>query len=322
MAQLGPSTALPSTIYGGDGGGANNFALPFAVNEAQQALIQQQVSQLYFAQQQAHGLANMTSDAMTQHQLQNLSMMNLIQRNQALAAQHQLAQNTLAVQQQLAQQATGTATLLNQVQFANAIATTGRSPGGAPPAKRQAVEGLSPQEQAIRWYKALQAAGHIGSHVGPAEQQRILQSLLNKAYEVKSGGTSVQPARSNMRVTIDKRNRAAADKLINAVDTTNKNTADEVMRRCEEITQALQAHMGNQRSGDGQGAVAVTQDELIKACGDTARYLKPYQIVGINFLNLLYAAKVGGGECQLQADRSGKFAGFDFFWLINIYMRT
>lgn len=35
---------------------------------------------------------------------------------------------------------------------------------------------------------------------------------------------------------------------------------------------------------------------MIQACGDGARYLKPYQLVGVNFLNLLYRQKIGGGE--------------------------
>ena len=44
---------------------------------------------------------------------------------------------------------------------------------------------------------------------------------------------------------------------------------------------------------DGKGTYEqVSQAQLMEACGDTARFLKPYQIVGVNFLLLLYRVKV------------------------------
>ena len=38
----------------------------------------------------------------------------------------------------------------------------------------------------------------------------------------------------------------------------------------------------------------VTQELLSRACGDAARYIKPYQLVGINFLMLLEREGVEG----------------------------
>ncbi len=46
----------------------------------------------------------------------------------------------------------------------------------------------------------------------------------------------------------------------------------------------------------------VTHAEAETACGDNARYLKPYQLVGVNFLMLLYRQKIGGA---ILADEMG-----------------
>ena len=46
----------------------------------------------------------------------------------------------------------------------------------------------------------------------------------------------------------------------------------------------------------------VTHAEAVTACGDNARYLKPYQLVGVNFLMLLYRQKIGGA---ILADEMG-----------------
>lgn len=69
------------------------------------------------------------------------------------------------------------------------------------------------------------------------------------------------------------------------------------MRRRPELSD--RAHLPPRRFGateEAEGYQQVTQVQMIQACGDGARYLKPYQLVGVNFLNLLYRQKIGGGE--------------------------
>jgi SWI/SNF-related matrix-associated actin-dependent regulator 1 of chromatin subfamily A len=45
------------------------------------------------------------------------------------------------------------------------------------------------------------------------------------------------------------------------------------------------------------------QADVCAACGiaedDSRRMLKPYQLVGVNFMLLLHRKKVGGGDAQL-----------------------
>ncbi|KFM26005.1 ATP-dependent helicase fft2, partial [Auxenochlorella protothecoides] len=84
---------------------------------------------------------------------------------------------------------------------------------------------------------------------------------------------------------------------------------DEVMRRCEEISTKLYGQLGASKLDPTGGPVRVAetyqqvdQAQLIEACGDTARYLKPYQLVGINFLMLLYRQRIGGA---ILADEMG-----------------
>ena len=114
--------------------------------------------------------------------------------------------------------------------------------------------------------------------------QKALSSLTNGVMHPQHTGSRV------MRVAIDKRNKADAGKILNAEDTTKGDHADEVVRRCEEITKSLRSHLdkkGKKADGDDVEYEQVTQQQIIDACGDNARYLKPYQIVGINFLMLL-----------------------------------
>lgn len=125
-------------------------------------------------------------------------------------------------------------------------------------------------------------------------------------------GMAGQLAYANaMRVSVDKGRQTEFDHAFVAEDTTAKDHADEVMRRCEEVTKMLRKTLGKGTDGDRFGATndageveyhQVEQPEMIKACGDTARYLKPYQLVGINFLLLLYRSKVSGA---ILADEMG-----------------
>ena len=133
------------------------------------------------------------------------------------------------------------------------------------------------------------------------------------AANVPPGGSSL------MRVAVDKGRDADRDHDFVAEDTTAKDHADEVMRRCEEVTKMLRktlgkhtdrdhrfgaTSVGGEGGGEGKEGEVVAEEEeeyhqveqpqMIAACGDTARYLKPYQVVGINFLMLLYRSKVSG----------------------------
>ncbi|PSC69740.1 CHROMATIN REMODELING 19 [Micractinium conductrix] len=128
---------------------------------------------------------------------------------------------------------------------------------------------------------------------------------LGGAYAAAGGA-------AGMRVAVDKGRNAALDHTFVAEDTTAKDHADEVMKRCEEVTQMLRKTLGKHTDGDRFGATnahegekeyeQVEQPQMIEACGDTARYLKPYQLIGVNFLLLLYRSKVSGA---ILADEMG-----------------
>jgi hypothetical protein len=59
--------------------------------------------------------------------------------------------------------------------------------------------------------------------------------------------------------------------------------------------------VSNRVSAMGSGNM-VTHEELVAACGSAARYLKGYQLVGVNFLMLLTRSGVGGA---IMADEMG-----------------
>jgi hypothetical protein len=244
-----------------------------------------------------------------QQQMQALQMMLMVQRHQQLQALQ-------AQQQQMAAAAGG------RPAAPYAPAGSPRRAGDAPPAKRQALSSAPPdpaqaQMLAQMQFRQLHAQGQL-NHMNQQQQVAVFQSLFTRAMAGAAGaggggGAAAASARAQMRVAIDKRSRAAYDAGFQAVDTTDKDHADEVVRRCEEISKALRSHLGkggaaeDGRFGDTDSDVAyaqVTQAQLIDACGDTARYLKPYQIVGVNFLMLLYRTRVGGG-----ARRGGAGAG-------------
>jgi len=259
----------------------------------QQGMLQQM---LLLQQQQQQIQANLASGAqLNPQQAQALQMMMIMARNQQAA---------LLQQQVLAQQAASSAANpFMQYQFATAQAGGVRNVDSAA-AKRQAVDGNSQaQALAARHFRQLYANAHLtgGSHMSTAQQTQLYQTLYARARaQLGLPSVNLPSARTNMRVSIDKRNRGAAEKLFHAEDTTGRDHADEVVRRCEEISRALEQHMKKTgRKGDSQYTAtdgsSVSQEQLIEACGDTARYLKPYQIVGVNFLMVLYRTNIGGG---------------------------
>lgn len=162
------------------------------------------------------------------------------------------------------------------------------------------------KSMAYHGFQKLFATGKVAS-MSKADQEILIKTLYQKALASLANG-AIQPHHTGsraMRVAIDKRNKAAPDRMFNAEDTTKSDHADEVVRRCEEITKSLRSHLekkGKKGDGDDVEYEQVTQQQLIEACGDNARYLKPYQIVGVNFLMLLYRTNVGGA---ILADEMG-----------------
>lgn len=162
------------------------------------------------------------------------------------------------------------------------------------------------KSMAYHGFQKLFATGKVAT-MSKADQEVLIKTLYQKALTSLTSG-AMQPQHTGqraMRVAVDKRNKAAPDRMFNAEDTTKSDHADEVVRRCEEITKSLRSHLdkkGKKTEGDGMEYEQVTQQQLIEACGDNARYLKPYQIVGINFLMLLYRTNVGGA---ILADEMG-----------------
>ncbi|KAI3428839.1 hypothetical protein D9Q98_007656 [Chlorella vulgaris] len=200
---------------------------------------------------------------------------------------------------------------------------------GEPAAKRQAIDPRvlvqqvpyqpSPQMQQLN---AL-PPGMTGvmAALNPQQQQMSLMMQLQQQRQAATGGYAYTPALAaqaatmnaamNMRVSVDKGRQTDYDQQFEAEDTTAKDHADEVMKRCEDVTKMLRKTLGKHTDGDRFGATnddgeveyhQVEQPQMIEACGDTARYLKPYQVVGINFLMLLYRSKVSGA---ILADEMG-----------------
>ncbi|KAL4427971.1 hypothetical protein ABPG75_002060 [Micractinium tetrahymenae] len=192
---------------------------------------------------------------------------------------------------------------------------------------------LQPQQQQYGLQQQLLAGGTAGlaaagnanmsSLLAQLQQQRGVQSAA-AGYQAQLSAAAMAVGQLNpalagayaasanaMRVSVDKGRQTDLDHQFVAEDTTAKDHADEVMRRCEEVTKMLRKTLGKHTDGDRFGATndegeveyhQVEQHEMIEACGETARYLKPYQLVGINFLLLLYRSKVSGA---ILADEMG-----------------
>ncbi|GAB4819342.1 hypothetical protein N2152v2_006388 [Parachlorella kessleri] len=150
------------------------------------------------------------------------------------------------------------------------------------------------------------------------QQQHLLNIQLQmqqQRYQQMYNGGGRYPAytvdRNNMRVAIDPRAARGqyADHFVGQDHAEEKDQTDEVLRKCEEIAKQLRKQLGGSiKDGDRYGATEEDSNELVThaeaetACGDNARYLKPYQLVGVNFLMLLYRQKIGGA---ILADEMG-----------------
>lgn len=191
--------------------------------------------------------------------------------------------------------------------------------GGLHPAKRQAVAVPLTNVGMLQQYlqnRALQMCNSYFSSIGQTVQINSPQFMeaYNKCYreaqaQVANAGLFGMGSQG-MRVAINKRDRTAGDRLFLAVDNTSKNHADEIFERCQELSKTIKARLGKGFKGNGadgrfggtsisdaaQAYNQVSQEKLMEVCGDTARYLKPYQVVGVNFLMLLFDCKIGGGE--------------------------
>ena len=309
MAQQYPSLMVPpgQTLH------QQQNMMGFAQQQQQQ---QQQQEKLQQYQQQFQQFPNSLSGGESSLQQQNqqsianaqLAMLQTLYWQQA---QQQQAQQQQAQQQQAQQQ-------LHLQQISNLMASNVSSTAQGPPAKRRAVD-LHPiirqrlDQFAAERMKLLIDQGRL-SHIDAKDHPKVLHRIRTEVYSrymasvnnmgmlaqqqlhnLGGANAKIQPARTTMRVMVDKSNRLAADKLVNAEEMAEKDHADEVMRRCEEISRKLKQHIGKKGDGVWEGQ-HVTLDKLIEACGDTAKYLKPYQVVGVNFLNTLYTASVGGGK--------------------------
>eukprot|EP00887_Chlorella_sp_A99_P001899 scaffold18.g1899.t1 len=253
------------------------------------------------------------------------------QGNQPVMALQQMLQQQQAAQQGflLQQQRGGFATL-------GSFGAYGYAPysyqalwlgtGQQPAAKRQAID--------ARQMALLQAQS-----AGNPSLAALLQQKSLAPAPVFGAAAAAQLAATNgagtMRVDVAKGGQAWKDGKDGflAEDTTAKDHTEEVMKRCEEISRRMKQQLGKHVDGERFGATgtegdddaegdkfhAATQAQLIEACGDTSRFLKPYQargalsvlgvnghgilwIVGVNFLLLLYRQKVGGA---ILADEMG-----------------
>ncbi len=168
-------------------------------------------------------------------------------------------------------------------------------------------------------YQQLVASGEINAQrITPEEKKKVLDRLAREALQrhtrqrashgrhahVRADTTQAGPLKNKaMRVSIDKRRRGNASATFNAEDTTKGDHTQEVLNRVSEITEHLRNELTNKsRLGGAQRFDQVTQQMLIDACGGNARFLKGYQMIGINFLMLLYRTQVGGA---ILADEMG-----------------
>jgi hypothetical protein len=85
------------------------------------------------------------------------------------------------------------------------------------------------------------AAGGFGSAAG-------FNAAALAAYAANASATA--NAAANMRVAVDKGRTTDYDHQFVAEDTTAKDHADEVMRRCEEVTKMLRKTLGKHSVGD------------------------------------------------------------------------
>lgn len=88
-------------------------------------------------------------------------------------------------------------------------------------------------------------------------------------------------AAMNMRVSVDKGRQTDYDQQFEAEDTTAKDHADEVMKRCEDVTKMLRKTLGKHTDGDRWGARG--REAGVGACfgvSDTIHHCKESQADG------------------------------------------
>jgi hypothetical protein len=306
---------------------------PGAAQAAQQAQVSAMLAQALLSYGQAPGGADGGAAAAA-------AAHAAAQQAQRLQQAQQLAYYQQLYAAQQAQQAQAAAAA---AQLAPRTFHSGYQPhAGAPPAKRQALEGgggsgqmtlQQAQMLATLQYRQLAASGALAGY-NQAQTTAVFHSLVQRITQPRGAAAAAAAAyaaqqaaqRGGMRVAVDRRNKAAHLAGFHGVETTEQDHADEVVRRCEEVSKALRARLGRAAGGaadrfgatgdedDGEGGfVQVTQRQLVEACGETAKFLKPYQIVGVNFLFLLHRSRIGGGKRAL-------FVFFIFTRLVHFYL--
>jgi len=197
---------------------------------------------------------------------------------------------------------------------------TGNGRAGMPQAQVQALLMARALHMSKEHYQAMVAAGRIDEKkLSGTEKKMVLERFvhsftaqLSAQFGIPLGpaggaNTNAQAGANNMRVSIDKRSgrRRAAAQLQNAEDQTTKGEhAEALMTKVGEISKQLRDELASKmRSGGRTGSFdAVSQQTVIETCGSNSRFLKGYQIIGINFLLLLYRSQVGGA---ILADEMG-----------------
>ncbi|KAA6428197.1 MAG: SNF2 family DNA-dependent ATPase [Trebouxia sp. A1-2] len=117
--------------------------------------------------------------------------------------------------------------------------------------------------------------------------------------------------RRRMHVQADATTTGREDDMIQqlreAGEELQDNEIDAVLERCEQLSlklrQALQTY-GTDRfaAPDTAPTALVSHATLVAACGEAAKYFKPYQMVGVNFLMLLKRQSISG---SILADEMG-----------------
>ncbi|CAL8461937.1 g1468 [Coccomyxa elongata] len=131
------------------------------------------------------------------------------------------------------------------------------------------------------------------------------KALLEEIEEVADTSDDEQAIRAVMHVDLCQDQGEAVD-LPEEGEESETDHADDVLQRCEAISQNLRSVLGGKsvtdRVSSPDTTPMVTHEALIAACGDAAKYLKSYQLVGVNFLTLLARSGVGGA---IMADEMG-----------------
>ncbi|BDA41342.1 probable SWI/SNF-related matrix-associated actin-dependent regulator [Coccomyxa sp. Obi] len=131
------------------------------------------------------------------------------------------------------------------------------------------------------------------------------KALSEQVEEVADTSDDEQAIRAVMHVDLCRDQGGAVD-LAEVGEESETDHVDDVLHRCEAISQNLRSVLGGKSVTDRVSSLdttpMVTHEALVAACGDAAKYLKSYQLVGVNFLTLLARSGVGGA---IMADEMG-----------------